>query len=277
MFIHGCLVQSLDTCEATADATAAQRSIGLLDTAFAIQYDCPLLIGNQLNPQGNQATLRTETARILIYAADVQLLDAGGNLITRSDGSSASFTVPTSGEVDPGSSSAPGFGIADVVIVDAATAFDLGSVACGTNVQQDVVANIVVRGRTLGGDDIESGPFNFPVRVCYNCTCVEPFGDSCTSPTTAPAANCRVGLDNPSDCRFPREYCSQILLDAGCKYDGLQRVDWIVRRAAPKLSGDVHDRQREADEIELGGDDDRRLAVRGEPIADLAEQAEREA
>ncbi|HEY4119482.1 MAG TPA: hypothetical protein VGM56_16555, partial [Byssovorax sp.] len=129
MFVQGCLVQTLDTCEATADPNAARRSIGLLDAAFAVEYTCPLLIGNQLVARGDTTTLKTETSRIQVYGADVTILDDGGNLITRGDGSVASFTVPTSGEVDPGTSTLPGYGIAEVLMLDAATVADLGTTA----------------------------------------------------------------------------------------------------------------------------------------------------
>jgi hypothetical protein len=207
LFVKGCAQIALDTCTATADPSQVFLGEGLLDTLYTEEYTCALLVGNQLHPEGDQDTLMTETSRVQLVSADINILDGGGNLLTRANGSSASFNVPITGEVDPSSGTTPGFGLGFATLIDAATAKDLGAAAASTNLRQDVVVEVIVRARTLGGDDILAAPFHFPVEVCNGCLCTEPAGESCCDSTDKPDANCRKGEDGPVDCRFIGASC----------------------------------------------------------------------
>lgn len=206
LFVHGCLIPTSDTCMVTADPTQPYYSEGILDARYALEYNCEMLLGNQLVQRGNATTLKTETSRIEITGADVTILDANGDTITvrQPDGSvaAADFEVTTTGFVDVGLGALPGYGVATVKLLDAATAEALGKQALTNNLQQDVVASVIVRGRDLGGDEVETAPFNFPLRVCYGCLCTVPPGVDCTDRTDKPTANCHVGTDLPVDCRF---------------------------------------------------------------------------
>jgi hypothetical protein len=208
LFVKGCAQIALDTCTATASPDQVFLGEGLLDTFYTSEYTCALLVGNQLVPLGDPSTDRTETSRVLLVSADVNILDTGGNLLTRANGSAASYNTPITGEVDPSSGSNPGFGLAFATIIDAATAKDLGAAAVGQNLRQDVVVEVIVRGRTLGGDDINAAPFHFPVEVCNGCLCAEPAGSSCCDSTDMPAPNCRPGEDGPVDCREVGATCA---------------------------------------------------------------------
>jgi hypothetical protein len=208
LFVKGCAQIALDTCTATADPSQVFLGEGLLDTFYTSEYTCALLVGNQLVPQGDQDTLKTETSRVQLVSADINILDGGGNLLTRANGSSASFNVPITGEVDPSTGTTPGFGLAFATLIDATTAMDLGAVALSQNLRQDVVVEVIVRGRTLGGDDLEAAPFHFPVEVCNGCLCTEPAGESCCDSTDKPADNCRKGEDGAVDCRFIGASCA---------------------------------------------------------------------
>jgi hypothetical protein len=67
-----------------------------------------------------------------------------------------------------------------------------------------VVASVKVRGETLGGKEIESGEFVFPIDVCYGCLIVynDVTGFCCVRKEgeTIPV-QCQSGQDEGLDCR----------------------------------------------------------------------------
>jgi len=201
LFVRAVLKAPADTCEVAADPSATALVRGTLDTALAAEYHAFFLLGNQLVRRGNTATLRTETSRIQLIEADVEILDANG-------GSLAAFRVPVSGFVDPGTSTEPGYGVTSAVLIDAATAQSLGQQVATSGLIQEVVASVVLRGHTLGGLDVEAGTFQFPVSICHRCLLTFPGGSDdatvtgpdCCVTTDAPA-NCRIGMDDLVDCR----------------------------------------------------------------------------
>lgn len=207
LFIRSCLVTPLDSCKIDVSLSAPFLSKGALDAAFASEYNCPLMMENQLVVRGDTNKLRTETSRISVYAADVTLLNGEGKIITRADGSSAQFTTTISGFVDPGTGATPGFGATFVTLIDAATAGDLGEAARTTCLLQEVEARVIVHGRTLGGTELTSNEFAFPIQVGYGVLCVDPPGVSCKSATDKPPDNCRLGLDSEVDCRYLGTSC----------------------------------------------------------------------
>jgi hypothetical protein len=197
-----------ETCVFTADPEAAFIGGGVLDVAFRSEYHAALLVGNQLVQRGEPEKLRTETSRITLYAADVSIYYPSGDVVARADSSAASFSIPVSGFVDPGDGSEPGYGIAPVTLIDAQTALDLGGTIVSSGLVQDVVAGVIVRGRTLGGNELETPEFQFPIAVCFGC--LLDFPSEADDPTTAavdcdvpgqPAASCRLGQDRRVDCR----------------------------------------------------------------------------
>lgn len=197
LFIRACMSVPPATCGVKADPTAPVLSSGILDAAIASEYRCAALVGNQLVRRGDPDRLKTETSRIQIYGADVAVLDTSGAVLGRSGGGSAEFFTPASGFADPGAGTSPGYGLADVVLIDAALAADLASQITATKVVQQVVVSVVLRGRTLGGNEIKSAEFQFPVQVCKNCLCDTR---TCADPMAEQFKNCRPGLDSLIDC-----------------------------------------------------------------------------
>jgi len=176
---------------------------GNLDLVFQGGYSCDLLLGNQIVERGSSDQVRTETSRINLYSADVRLIDLAGNAISYSDGSAIEFSVPVSGFVDPADNTEPGYGYAQVLLIDAAAAEGIGRAAASTGAT-DVMAGIIVYGRTLGGQELETPEWFFPITVCLGCSCSEPpdgcDGDMSNSGTenlsfcsTDQAVDCRVG------------------------------------------------------------------------------------
>lgn len=210
LFIRGALIPDGSDCTVQATPSAPMIAQGTLDTGIRAEYTADLLLGNQIVRRGNTASLRTETSRIQLYEADVALLDAAGNELSRGDGSAAAFTVPISGFVDPGSGTEPGYGATSVLLIDSATGQSLDGQVTSSGLVQDIVASVIVRGRTLGGNEIESGEWRFPISICHCCLVFVPpeADDPATSgvdcsvreDTTATCTS-RLGLDSAVDCR----------------------------------------------------------------------------
>jgi hypothetical protein len=199
LFVRGCMAVPRDTCELQASTTASFVGSGSIDGYLngQGQYHCFALFENQLVKRGDPTTLRVETSRIELYQAEVQVLDTDPVNPT----AYTKFTVPTTGFADPGTGTEPGLGIADVVLIDYATLKSLADTAAKTNAIQKVVASVVLHGRTLGGQELTSNEFKFPIDVCGGCGCAVPAGDVCIGSDSKPAADCLLGQDASVDCR----------------------------------------------------------------------------
>lgn len=195
IFTVGALAIPQETCAWTSDDSNPLRPAGRLDLALSKEYWIPLLIGSQLVARGNETTLRTETSRISFYEAEINLTDSAGSPIANGN-----FVVPVSGFADPASGSVPGFGSVAVTLVDATSAQSL--------TPGQIIANVVVRGETLGNRDVETDAFAFPITVCNGCLVfLSSDGDDPAKPgldcdvrDDAPFY-CRMGMDELVDCR----------------------------------------------------------------------------
>jgi len=176
-----------------------------MDLAFTRQYMAGLLIGNQLVARGSADQLRTETSRFRAEGAEVEIETTDGSRIK-------SFTVPVSGFADPGRGSEPGWGLVHAVLIDAGTGESL--VSSFVEGQRNtlvgrVVASVKVFGRTLGGQEVESAEFRFPISICYGCLVSFPADatnpdlplPNCGNTGSSSSDMCQVGQDEPSDCR----------------------------------------------------------------------------
>lgn len=208
IFIRGVLVPEGNDCGYTADPGSAQRLLGVMDLAFTREYWAGLLIGNQVVERGSSDLLRTESSRFVAEGAEVEIETTGGDLIQ-------SFTVPVTGFADPGSQSEPGWGVALAVLIDSGT----GNGLAGTFVEgqrSDVVGRVVavvkVFGKTLGGQEIESGEFRYPISVCYGCSvsfppeAADPGQGLPNCLATSEGGStvdvpCLIGQDEALDCR----------------------------------------------------------------------------
>ncbi len=194
-----------DGCSYSNDPSASFLIDGKLDKSLATEYSQTFLVGNQLVPRGDADTLRPETSRVAMFEAEITVF--------RNDGAElASFSVPTSGHIDESQGTTPGFGIVAVSpVIDAATLsarsipgddtspFLVDTSAGGST----VVARVQLFGETLGGIAVETGTYDWPVFVCGEngvSTCIGTYPpENKDDPVRAP---CRVGQDQPHDCRF---------------------------------------------------------------------------
>jgi hypothetical protein len=215
IYIESCMAVSHDMCTATADPTAPFILEGTFDTqpedvsTGLSQYECTALVGNQLVAEGNSTLAHTETSRVVLYEAEVTVLDDNGNIVTRNDGSAAQFTTPVSGFVDPGTGTLPGYGLTQILMIDSVTLKELAPKpkAGQPGMTSTVVSSVVLHGRTLGGNELTTAAFQFPIVVCYGCLCFETPGTGCVDSTDMPDVNCEVGQDIPVDCRYLNQNC----------------------------------------------------------------------
>jgi hypothetical protein len=186
-FIRGVKFQG---CEALS-ADGPDVAVGTMDIRYSCNYFAVLELGNQLVRRGDETKLQIETSRINVERVDVEVLGADGET------GIGAFTYPTTGFVDPSSAGNPGRGLAGALLVDGGTSAKIAEVGGGL-----FIARIVAHGRTLGGDDISTRPFDFPLEICIGCLCFEPANDTCIESEGAPAEQCFFPQDVPFDCRW---------------------------------------------------------------------------
>jgi hypothetical protein len=190
-------------CMFTSQTTQPFLSSGTLDVAFSDEYQGTFLVGNQLVPEVNSQQLQTETSTVNIQGAIVRITDSSGNQLS-------TFTRLTSASIFPSSGGVPSFTPISVVILDANTVMS-------QNVQLRATVRLVTFvkffGQTLGGRNIETGEFAFPVDLCRGCLIsfsAMDIAPGCPSPNcvkaltgtmmTSMSSPCTPGQDFPIDC-----------------------------------------------------------------------------
>jgi hypothetical protein len=185
---------------------------GILDVEFRLQYDAALLVGNQLVPRGNSSQLRTETSRIALQGAVVRVQDSNGVVQW------GPVTVPGSGFIDPASGTNPSYGLTDAILLGPEYGARLQAELSGMpGLRRHLTAIVKVFGRTLGGLNVDSGEWQFPLTVCFGCLLtfpreaedpkVMPRPNCMASATTGTTilSPCAVGQDDKVDCRVCKQ------------------------------------------------------------------------
>ena len=175
-------------CGVSNDPSADALGQGNLDRAISGSdtYRASVLVGNQLVRRGDPDQLRTETGRVQFFQADIEIFDFNGNTV-------GGFSQPVAGFADPSTGTTPGFGVVGITLADSGSINSLDLSAGG----QTIVARIQIFGETLGGLEVETGFYDFPIFVCDNCfACTEP--ESCDDEVKTV---CAFGQDEAVDCR----------------------------------------------------------------------------
>jgi hypothetical protein len=209
IFIRGCLAVPHDSCTVTASITANFTLEGEIDAAYAGRgtYECFALVENQMDPTGDPNTLQTETDGVQLYEAEVQVLNTSMQVIqyTTATGATATaqFSVPVSGYVDPATGGTQGLGISEVTLIDSATLNALGALTTQSGIEQEVVVSAVIKGVTIGGFQVHTNTFLYPVKITYGTTCFVPPGASCVGGSeVTTTADCLLGQDELSNCQL---------------------------------------------------------------------------
>jgi hypothetical protein len=172
---------------------------GVLDRTLANGYQAALLVGSHLTEQGSREKIRTETSRLQIQGAHVTIYSTEGTAIPVPDAAATGLVHPASG-TDPGLAA---------VFAQLIRPSDFG--ALGPAGQ--AIVRIRVFGTTLGGQEVESGDYDFPIQVCDGCLISYPTesADPASPPGAylcdpAPDAQeeaevvCNPGQDEPISC-----------------------------------------------------------------------------
>lgn len=198
---NGCIYQ--------ADPQATTMASGKMDVALTSTYNMNLIVGNQLIARGDSTAPRPETNRVHFEGAVVRV--TGADQVTINE-----FTSLTSGFADPGTSNTPGYGLAMFSAMDAETVRRVGLAKTGDT--KLVLAHIKIFGKTLGGVDVESAEWTFPIQLGFgNLVSYNSDGSGSTNclapiPTnTSALPPCARGQDE----FFPCYQCADAAVCAG--------------------------------------------------------------
>jgi hypothetical protein len=213
IFIRSCLATTDRTaCMFQIQTTSTEIYSGTIDAAYAGEYHCIAAVENQMVTTGDPTTLMTETDGVELYEAEVQVLDPSqGNLALKQ------FSTPITGYIDPGMAGTPGIAGTDILMVDADTVTKEAAKIVGSTHVQTVVASVIAKGRTLGGLEVHSQEFLFPVDIYYGGTCFDPAGTQCCGGTSSSTTvDCRLAIDESTNCALVCGYlgpCKHLACD----------------------------------------------------------------
>ncbi len=165
IFIRQMQALAAPQCTPTSDPTALVTSAGVLDLALTNSYVAFPLVGNQLVARGDTRLSRSEPNRVVLQGAEVRLLNPDGSERV------SPFTVVATGTVDPTSSSDPSYTVTRVELVPPSVGVTLRNQVVAEGLSSfSIHAEVRVFGQTLGGRDVETGPYVMPINLCYGCT-----------------------------------------------------------------------------------------------------------
>lgn len=211
VFVRGALAPSPNRqnnlCVYTDDPQQPQVLEARLDIGVRDNYFAVLLVGNQMMARGDPLLVRAESNRFHVNGAVVRVTEPGGELIHE-------FTSVGTGFADQGQNNAPDYALVGITAIDAETRNRIAGRLPDRRATTLVVAHISVFGRTVGGQDLESGEFQLPIRVCNGC--LVSF-DNANDPAADQQPNCLASLqdqaglpcfpgqDEPTPCQVCRE------------------------------------------------------------------------
>jgi len=176
------------TCTYIADPTQPAALENILDVGIRDDYVGVLLVGNQEVPRGDPANAKAESNRAHLNGATVHIANPDGSSIPGVN----DFTSLASGFANISQGNTPGYGLLPIRLVDAPSAAAMGAALQNRTQTKTVAVTVRAFGKTLGGIDIESGDFQFPLTVCRGC--LVQFTQAATDPA-APLPNCAKPVD----------------------------------------------------------------------------------
>ena len=237
LFVHGVVALDDTTdCFPEASEQTTRLASGRYDLTLSngAGYKAALLVGSQLTPRASRDQLRTETARFILEGAEVTVTDASDNVIPLA-GKPNPYSTRGTGSLAPATGQTASIGILWADIIPG-----------GVDLPNDLVlARVRAYGRTLGGTEIESGEFVFPIQVCRGCLISYPASAADETATPAGGAQgrfiCRTvgeGTEDSGAC-FPGQDvptpCTECAsINAACE-DPCQNC--AVRKNNPQCDG----------------------------------------
>jgi hypothetical protein len=194
-------------CIYLPDPNGAALFEGTLDVGIRDDYYAVLLVGNQIVTRGDPATARAESSRVTLSGLTSRVTNPDGSLVRE-------FTSYGTGFVDVGSGTNAGYGVFGAPVIDAPTRDILAGSLPNRVATRTVLANVKVFGKTLAGVDVETGEFQFPIKVCNGCLvdfstgndpAVQPTPNCAkagTTTSTTTSAPCFAGQDEVTPCEL---------------------------------------------------------------------------
>lgn len=213
LFVVGVFNLSSTQCLAEPDSNAVMMPQGVLDRAFTRSYRAALLVGSHLTERGSREKLRTETSRLQIEGAHIQIFGTTGDTV--------SFDSPATGLTNPASGTDPSL---SAVFAQFIRPQDMGNPANPDDygvigAPGQIIVRVSIFGTTLGGQQIESGEYDFPILVCDGClvtypadaadTDADPNGPYLCSSSVDSAQEstiCTLGQDDLIPCTYCAAY-----------------------------------------------------------------------
>jgi hypothetical protein len=194
LYIIGVVKPPAD-CLYKAESRATLLFRGRVDRGLVDEkpYSAVLLVANQLVARGDPGRLAVETSQVNFEGAIVSVSTSTGAPLSE-------FTTVATGFAPQASGREPGLGLVEATLVP-------GSVGSPGQV---VVARAKVFGTTVGGLEVESAEFLFPVDVCVGCLVLFPPGTRDPDPMVLQCRSgpdvklervCNPGVDQEVDCR----------------------------------------------------------------------------
>jgi hypothetical protein len=155
-------------------ATSDYLTMGILDIGTmptrtgGISYQVAMQVGNQLlNNNQRVYPLMTDPDRIIVDHVEVTLQDTGGGTLGLA-GVHNPYIVPAHGSIASTTSMDPTIALAEAEIIPSNYGMALNT-AFGSQADAEIVAQLRVMGTTVGGSQLTSAAFLFPIRLCVGC------------------------------------------------------------------------------------------------------------
>lgn len=171
------------------DTSNATFFRGFFDTAIENNsYEAVLVFNNQLlnlaQSGGSGFPVMADPNVINVHSLEIELRDGGGAALAIT---APAFTVPVGGTAIPsGDGMTVGAGLGAVTLIPRGYAGELAGIA-GTN--GSIVVSMRAIGQTLGGAEVVSSEFYFPIHFCSGCllTCLrDSDGEEICRPSCTP-------------------------------------------------------------------------------------------
>ncbi len=206
LYVEAVLAPQSPACEYSAQAGQLQLFRGTLDVAFRTRYEGVVLVANQLATRGAKTELRTETSGFRIRGTEVQLRNSEGAVLEE-------FSVNGGGFIHASANEGAGYGVAQVTMIPPSVGREYANeLEENRGAIRTLIASVRVFGETLGGQELTSSDFTFPIDICYGCLVDYPLeavqdpGDGsglvCVAASDGITLEaCAVGQDERIDCR----------------------------------------------------------------------------
>lgn len=185
-------------CVYLPDPQGEYQSGGTMDVALTNTYGMNLVVGNQLIARGDSTAPRAETNRVHFEGAVVRVTDTNQVVINE-------FTSLTTGFAEASTSNTPGYGVANFSAMDAETVRRVNLTKLGDT--KLVLAHVKVFGKTLGGVDVETAEWTYPIQlgygnlVAFQSDTSQPTPNCLGAPPTGDVVDpCAIGQDETILC-----------------------------------------------------------------------------